>query len=274
MFAHKFLALLSALVLVGIVGCGTSKKDDPNRPLIWGADEEGGAPYILKDASGKHIGFEVEIADALSKDLGRPIEFKQVAFDSLVPHLMRGDFDLAMNGLEVTEDRKNTVRFSRPYYIYRQQLVARAGEDRFKSYEDLKALKGLTVGTLDETAAHRMLKRDGLKDKAYSDSVSPYKDLDLKRIDAVLQDWPIAVYLVQKKDEFKDKLQFVGPPIEPGQYAIALRPKDEALAKQIDAALERMAKNGSLRKILEKWELWNDDQKQLDASAEPAAKKK
>lgn len=268
MNAHRLLAVLAGIVLVGVIGCGSGKKT-----LIWGADAEGGAPYISAGPDGQNVGFEVEIIAALAKELGRPIEFKQVAFDSLVPHLERGDIDLAMNGLEVTADRQARVRFSRPYYVYRQQLVARAGDDRFKSYEELKGLKGLTVGTLDETAAHRMLQRDRIPVKPYSDSVGPYKDLELRRIDAVLQDWPIALYLVRKRDEFKDKLQFVGAPIEPGLYAIAFRQKDEALARQVDAALERLSQNGTLQKILEKWELWNDDQKQIDNPTDPAIQK-
>jgi polar amino acid transport system substrate-binding protein len=273
LFPHKLLALLAGMALSGVLGCGAGQSNDPNRPLIWGADAEGGAPYITAGPDGNNIGFEVEVAAALAKELGRPIEFKQVAFDSLVPHLERGDIDLAMNGLEVTPDRQKRVRFSRPYYVYRQQLAARTGDDRFKSYDGLKAMKAITVGTLDETAAMRLLQRDGVPTKTYPDSVGPYKDLELKRIDAVMQDLPIALYLVKKQDEFKDKIQFVGPPIEPGLYAIALRPRDEELAKQIDAALERLARNGTLQKILEKWELWNDDQQQIDQPTDSAIKK-
>jgi polar amino acid transport system substrate-binding protein len=267
------IVLLGLLALGGCSRDGTPpvSPDDPNRPLIWAADDEGGEPYVAPDPkeSGKVIGFEKEIVDALAKELGRPIQWRRYSFNSLVPALLRRkDFDFAMNGLEITPDRKAKLRFSRPYYVYRQQLVARADEQRFASYEELKKVKGATVGTLEDTAAQRMLKRDGIQTEIYEDSVGPYRDLQSKRRDAVLQDWPIAVYLVKKRDDFKDSLKFVGEPIEPGLYGIAFRPEDEALAKQVDAALERIIKNGELRKILEKWELWNDDQKYLEKGSE------
>jgi polar amino acid transport system substrate-binding protein len=243
-------------------GC-RSQSNDPNRPLIWGADAQGGAPYIFSEG-GKDVGFEVELAAALSKELGRPIEFKQYDFSNLANGVLRGDIDLAMNGLEVTEDRKKVLRFSRPYYIYRQQLVVRADDERFKSLEDLKGKKDVTVGTLANTAASRLLEKHGIPVKTYEDQVNPYKDLALKdRVDAVLLDYPIALWVVKKNPDLDKALKFAGPPIEPGQYAIGFDPKNEALAKQVDDALGRLIQKGELKKILEKWELWNDEQKEL-----------
>src|SRR5438128_145835 len=88
--------------------------------LRWGADAEGGAPYIFKDPRNPkgNLGFEVDIIDRLSKILRRPIEFRQYDYKNLLLGLERRDFDFAMNGLEVTPARKNDARFSRPYYIY------------------------------------------------------------------------------------------------------------------------------------------------------------
>ena len=112
------------------------------RPLKWAADAEGGAPYIFKDPdhADRNIGFEVELIAALDKELDRPIEFTQYQFSSLVPGLKRGDFDFAMNGIEVTPDRIKALRLSRPYYVYTLQLVARKDEARFQSLDDCKRL--------------------------------------------------------------------------------------------------------------------------------------
>jgi len=229
--------------------------------LVWAADAAGGAPYVFKDPDNpnKHIGFEVDLAEALAKELGRPIEFQQYEFTRLIPGVERGDFDFAMNGLEITPDRKKRVRFSRPYYIYKLQLVVRADEDRFQTLEELKKVKDAKVGTLGDTAASRLLEKMGIPTQTYDGQVEPYRDLALKRVDAVLLDLPIALYYA-KKDP---KLKFSGPPIEPGYYAIAFNRKNEELAKQVDAALERLIQNGQLQKIYEKWGLWNDDQKEL-----------
>jgi polar amino acid transport system substrate-binding protein len=276
--SHAWLTpFLSLAMLLGMVRGSLAQP----KPLTWAADAEGGAPYIFKDPDNpkENIGFEVDLAKALARELGRPIEFKQVEFDSLIPGLMRGDFDFAMNGLEITPERKGQVGFSRPYYVYKLQLVARDDENRFKSLRGLADRKDITVATLEATAASRLLDRLGIKKKEYKGQVEPYADLALNRgVDAVLLDLPIALYYAQKDPKLKyaqkaPKLKFVGPPEEPGYYAIAFNLKNEALAKEIDAALDRLEKSGELRRIYEKWGLWNDDQNRgavADVAEEPA----
>ncbi len=235
-------------------------------PLRWAADAEGGAPYIFKNPQNpdENIGFEVDLAKALGKELGRSIEFKQYDFKSLYLGLERGDFDLAMNGLEVTSRSKKLARLSRPYYIYRLQLVVRADETRFNSLEGVKAGGG-TVATLEDTAASRLLARMGIEQKIYEGQVEPYQVLAERRegVDAVLLDAMIADAYAKKNP----KLKYVGAPLARGYYAIALRKDHEALAQQVDAALDRLIQNGELRRIYEKWDIWNEEQNQLSRAS-------
>jgi polar amino acid transport system substrate-binding protein len=241
-----------------------------NRPLRWAADADGGVPYVFKDSHGETVGFEKDLADALGRELGRPIIFKQYVFSSLIPGLKRGDFDFAMNGLEITPERKEHVRFTRPYYLYQQQFVVRAGEKRFKTLEECKGL-GLTVGTLDGSIAERMLDEKGIAKIIYADQDAPYKDLSLGRqVDAVLMDLPIAIYYAAPDRRLKyglriPNLEFAGAPFGEGFYGIAVRKDNEEFAEALDAALQRLQENGELKQILTKWELWNPDQYRLYA---------
>ncbi len=274
MFSHRpthFLAaMLATLVVLGSVGELQAADPLKDKPLIWGADTEGGAPYVFRDPANpkEYIGFEVDLKDALAKKLDRPIAFKQTQFDNLIAALERGDIDLAMNGLEVTPDRKAQVRFTNPYYYYRLQLVARDADNRFRGFKDLEGKPELVVGTLENTAASRLMDKLKIPNKPYPGQVEPYQDLANERLDAVLLDLPIALYYAQKAPRLKyaqamATLKFVGAPIERGMYAIAVRPDEAALADQLDAALEKLAKDGDLRRIYEKWGLWNDDQEAL-----------
>lgn len=239
-------------------------KEQP--PLRWGADAEGGAPYIFKDPANpeRNIGYEVDLASALARELGRPIEFKQYDFKNLVPGLNRGDFDFAMNGLEITADRLDRVRFSKPYYVYKLQLAVRATETRLASLADCKRL-GSIVGTLEDTAAARLLDQLGISKRIYDGQVEPYQDLTLGRIDAVLFDGPIAQYYAQKSIVTLNppEVKFVGQVFGRGYYAIAFARHNEDLAKPIDAALDRLMTSGELRRILRKWNLWNASQEEL-----------
>src|SRR4029079_8046982 len=72
--------------------------------LKWGADAEGGAPYVFPDTqqTDRYIGFAADLADALARKLGVRAVMVQNQWDNLVPALQRGDFDIILNGLELT----------------------------------------------------------------------------------------------------------------------------------------------------------------------------
>jgi polar amino acid transport system substrate-binding protein len=260
--AQRFMVGVLLFVCLSGVSADAADRVDAAAPspLRWAADSEGGAPYIFinPENSSQYIGFEVELAEALGKEIGRKIDYVQYDFKSLVPGLQRGDFEFAMNGLEVTADRAKVIRFSRPYYVYTLQLVVRAGESRFDSLEKCKEIGGV-VGTMEDTAADRLLDKMGVSKRVFGNQVEPYSDLELNRLDAVLLDLPIAMYYGKPRET----LRFLGPPREAGYYAIGFRKDQEELASQFDAAIERLAKKGELRKIYEKWHLWNDEQERF-----------
>ena len=230
-------------------------------PLRWGADAEGGAPYIFNDPErpDQLIGFEVDIARALEKELGRRIQHKQYDFKKLLEGLERGDIDFAMNGLEVTPDRQKRVRFSRPYYVFKLQLVVRQDENELRSLRDCVTRRA-QVGTLENTAASRLLGQAGLVPKLYDSQVTPFEDLAVGRLDAVLIDVPIVLYHARNRPGLK----LVEPLVSGrGYYAIAFRKQDEELAQQFDAALDRLLERGELTRIYQKWGLWNASQEEL-----------
>ena len=230
-------------------------------PLIWGGDAEGGAPFIFDDPQNpaRTVGFEVDLAKALSRELDRPIKFRQYQFRSLIAGLQRGDFDIAMNGIEVTPDRRAKLLFTHPYYVFQQQLVVRANDDRIQTFDDCQNKTGIRVGTMEDTAASRILNHAGIDAKIYDNQIEPYSDLEHGRIDAVLLDFPIALYYARPNG----KLRFAGDPFAEGYYAIALRKDRRQLAVELDHALERLIATGELRHIYEKWGIWNDEQDRL-----------
>ncbi len=214
--------------------------------LRWGGDIQGGEPFAFEDPgqAGRLAGFEVEIADALARHLGVRAVFVQNDWTTLVASLERGTFDVAMNGLEVTPARRKRLRFSRPYYVFAERLVARQGDRRVL---DLASLRGLRVGTLANTLAWDMLADAGAQRVPYEGVQEPFIDLQRARTDAVLIDDIIAT-----RYGGRPGLSVVGD-LRTGHYAIGLRSDDAALAEAVDRALGLMLKNGQLRGILAKW---------------------
>ncbi len=221
--------------------------------LRWAADAEGNVPYIFPDPKNpsKIIGFEVDFANALAKELGVKPKFVQNQWDGLIPGLQNKNYDIAMNGIEITENRKKAVNFSNPYYITFEQLVVNKDRDDIHSLSDLVDKK---AGALKGSLAERILEaKGGISVYSYEGEVPALTDMANGNLDAVLVDAPIAIYYAEPDPRFK----LVGQPIGEIEYGIAIRKDDEDLLVKVNKAISRLANNGELRKICERWNLWN-----------------
>src|SRR3712207_9305974 len=98
------------------------------------------------------------MVEALAAALGRRPEFVPTDWQTIVTSLQRGEFDVVVNGLEPTEDRARVILFSKPYYIFQLQLTVRKDEARIDDLEDCRAR---VVGTLGNTAASRLMEKEG-----------------------------------------------------------------------------------------------------------------
>jgi polar amino acid transport system substrate-binding protein len=233
--------------------------------LRWGADPSGGAPYVYTDPSNpeQYVGYEKEMVDALARAMNRRAELVPTDWETIVSALQRGTFDIIVNGLEPTADRAQQISFSKPYYLFQLQLTVRAQDDRIKSLADCR---GRLVGTLANTAASRLLESERMAYRGYADPVGAYRDLELGRIDAVLMDVPMEMFYARPNPRLKP----AGAPFHKGVYVIGLRKGDEALRAEVDAAIDAIMRDGTLERILRKWNLWNDAQNEL-RPAPPAA---
>ncbi len=228
--------------------------------LRWGGDPSGGAPYVYPDPANpeNYIGYEKEMVEALAAAMGRRAVFVPTDWETIVSSLQRGEFDVIVNGLEPTADRARQILFSKPYYVFQLQLTVRKDETRINALADCRTR---TVGTLGNTAASRLLAREQIPFRGYADPVGAYRDLELKRIDAVLMDVPMEMFYARRNA----RLKAAGEPIQPGTYVVGLRKGDDALKAQVDAAIDQIMRDGTLERILRKWNLWDDRQAALRA---------
>jgi polar amino acid transport system substrate-binding protein len=221
--------------------------------IRWAADAEGNAPYIFQDPRipSNLIGFEIDIVKALSDEIGMKPIFVQNQWDGLIPGLYRGDYDIAVNGIEITEDRKQSVLFSEPYYITYLQLIVKNSENKIIKLNDLKGKK---AGALKNSLAERILNNfGGIDVLSYEGEVNAFEDLKNGRISAALVDAPIAIYYAGWNPDMK----LTGLPISEALYGIAIRKSDYNLKLRVDSGIAKLKESGKLRKILDKWNLWN-----------------
>lgn len=241
--------------------------------LRWGSDANSGAPFVFRDAKdpNKVIGLEKDIVDALANKLGMKAVFVQNSWDGLVPGLEAGNYDIVADGLEIIDERKQSISFSDPYYYTYEQLVVNKNNEDIHTLQDLKGKK---VGTLPASLAYRILNKLGdVNIKYYEEELNAYEELASgNRLDAVLLDYAIAKYYAKPNP----KLKFVGHPAGRMLYGFGIRKNDEIMRSKINAALQSLIENGTIKSILEKWGLWNKQTAQMwgqspNYNSEPSA---
>ena len=181
----------------------------------------------------------------------------QNEWDQLIPGLERGNFDIILNGLELTPDHQQHIAMSRPYYVYAQQIVVRQDAAELKQIEQLK---GKSVGVLSDSVAQRLLQKMGGADvRVYPGNVESFMDLKAGRIQATLLDLPIAVYYAKADPALK----FSGEPFAPGYYGIGIRKEDITLQAALNKAIEELYQDHTLERIYRKYDVWDDQQQRL-----------
>ena len=256
---------LRAAIVVTVAAAAAHAGAQPAPSFKWGGDAEGGAPYVEADARDptRVVGLDVEIAELIARELGRPAEFVQIAFTSLDQSAARGDFDIALDGIEDTPARRASLAVTMPYYEFREVLTVRAADaQRFRSLADLR---GRRVATLGGTTAYELLlaaERDhGVQPVSYDDDVHPYGDLANGRVDAVLLDNVIAERSMRRLPGLVTQPDAVAV----GHYVGILAPDQTAVRERIDGILRHAMTDGRLETILRRWLVWNDDQPKLFA---------
>lgn len=227
--------------------------------LLWGADAEGGAPYVYPDPQKPEqlVGFENDLAEALAAKLGVKARMVQNQWDQLIPALERGNFDIILNGLELTAANRRRISMSQPYYVYAEQIVTRKDTTNLAKLEELK---GKAVGVLSSTVAQRLVEAMGGADlRIYPGNVESLRDLKARRIDAVVLDLPIALFYAQVDPE----LRFSGEPFAPGYYGIGVRKEDLNLLSAVNQALADLGRDGTLERIYRRYGLWDERQEGL-----------
>lgn len=264
-------------VVAVLLGASTARGDalDEVRQrgtLVWGADQEGGGPFVFPDPADPNrvVGFEVDLANLIAGELGVRAEFFQADWNTLPSFLDAGKIDVILNGYELTPGRAAQMEATRPYYVYELQLIGRADDDRMRSWDDLRrGDDGLrkSISVLRGTSSEEYLRDKWGKDVeivGYDGNTDAMMQVRNGVHDATLADLCVAVFYRGQPQE--QGLKFVGEPVAPGYYVMYVRKGEKRLAEAINGALERILKDGRLRTVYEKWGLWNRSQDRLAAA--------
>ncbi|HWE24684.1 MAG TPA: ABC transporter substrate-binding protein/permease [Myxococcales bacterium] len=255
------------LLLLALVAAGALTRIEKQGALRWAGDLQGGEPYVYRDPAdpARLEGFEVEIADGLARHLGVRARFVQNDWINLLPSLARGDFDVALNGIEDTPAVRAQALVTRPYFTFSEQLVVRRGFP----LRTLAQLRGHRVGTLANSLAHAILRNaPGIEVVLYGGQEEPYRDLALGRTDAVLLDSLIAA----RYGLTNPALELADPDVARGTYVAVVRKGEKDLRDALDRAFADMDARGQLASIYAKYRLPPQPSGPREVAAAPVAR--
>jgi polar amino acid transport system substrate-binding protein len=238
--------------------------------LRWGGDDQGGGPYIYEDKDRKVTGFEFELAEYLAKELGVRSELVTSEWEMLPQKLDRGGIDVVLNGYEWSKEREQSWSSTIPYYIYNLQLMARKDDASIHSWDDLRAAQGQPrkrIGVLRDSAAERYVDQqfgEAVDLKGFPEIINVMKLVEEGRLDATVQDVPVSVFYGH---DFPG-LRNVSQPVAPGYYVALVRRGDNRLRQKLNEALLKAINDGTLKRIYDKYGLWNDAQRRLTEVAQ------
>ena len=207
-------------------------------------------PFNNKNESGQVVGFDYDIAMALCAKMKAECEVVTSDWDGIIPALNAKKFDFIVSSLSITDERKQAVDFTDPYYSNKQQFVASKEVD-FKT--DIDSLKSKQLGTQRATQAATWLEDNvGGDIKLYDTQENAYLDLASGRVDALLAD-KYAIY-DWLKSEPGLQYEFKGEPInDSDKVGIALRKNDDTLRNKLNRALKEIKEDGTYKKINDKY---------------------
>ena len=215
-------------------------------------------PFNFKDAKGQLDGFDVDIAKALAAKLGVKPEFTTTEWSGILAGLQAGKYDVIVNQVAATDERRKTFDFSAPYVTSYPQLIVRANETR--SLQSAADLKGKKIGVGQGSNFADLAKTwEGAEVRTYPGATEYLQDLATGRIDAALNDSLLIPYLKEKT-----KLPIkAGPRVGAVErMGVAFRKGNPQFKAAVDKILGDARADGTLKQISLKWF-------GVDASQEP-----
>ena len=215
-------------------------------------------PFESRNAAGELEGFDIDLGNAICKAAELKCSWVETSFDALIPGLTAKKYDAINSAMNITDQRRQSIDFTQPIYRIPSQLVGKAGDGMEATAEGLKGKTiGVLQGSIQEIYAKEHWQKQGVTVVSYKDQNMAWSDLVNGRIDATL------VMSAAGQAGFLSKPQgkgfgFIGKPVADDTIlgsgiGFGLRKGDEATKKQLDAAIEKVRADGTIKTLAEKY---------------------
>lgn len=268
---------ISLLVLILASGCGksessstasgsntsestpVSQEKETNEPTIMDKIRESKVlkvgtdatfpPFEFKNEQGEFDGFDIDLIHAVAEELGaETVEFVDTEFKGLIPGLQAKHFDVIASAMYITEERRETIEFSDPYFPGGLSIMVKKDNDEIQSIDDLKGkIVSVQIGTKSLTYLNENYPE--IETLEFEKNVEMFMALETGRADAVVTGRPAALVYAKESGNVKVLDQELTEEL----YGYGIRKEDEALREEINKALKTLRENGKYEEIVNKW---------------------
>lgn len=226
-------------------------KTDSKNTFTVGFDQDFPPMGFVGD-DGQFTGFDLEVAAEVAKRMGKEIKYQPIAWDAKDMELSSGTIDCIWNGFSI-QGREDKYTWSKPYMKNDQVFVVKS-DSGIDSIEDLAGKK---VEVQTDSSAESALKKDPDMVKTFgslqtvADYNTGFMDLDMGGVDAIAMDSVVANYQITKRGG--NSFTVLDTPLSSEEYGVGFKLGNEALRDEVQAKLDEMKADGSLKTISEKW---------------------
>jgi len=255
----KLLSLITPLAAASIIlaACGTSEETGTNgstgeegegaAKLVVGTDAAY-APFESFDDSGKIVGIDVDVVNAIGEEVGVDFEINNVAWEPLFQQVTNGEVDLGVSAITITEERKETYDFTEPYYEATQLIVTKEDSD-IASLADLKDKKiGVQINTTGHYAAQDLQGKTSTSILPYETTPIAIQEVINGTVDAAIGDNAVILEYIKNNPDSKLK-SIEDDSFEKEYYGLMVKKGNEEVLDLLNEGIEKLKETGKLAEI-------------------------
>ena len=206
------------------------------------------APFESQNEKGEIVGFDIDLMKAVAAKAGIEIKVVNTPWEGIFNTLAQGDRDMLISAITITDERKQTVDFSAPYFDAHQLIVVKE-TSKVAKFEDLKKLKvGVQTGTTGDEVTSKLLGKTNTNVRRFESTPLALKELEAGGVDAVVADNGVVVNYVTNNQGSKFRM-VSDAAFAPEQYGIAVRKGNAELLEKINKALADLKADGGYDKL-------------------------
>lgn len=219
----------------------------PARVLVVGTDAAY-TPFESQNDKGEIVGFDIDVVNAVAKKAGLEVKFVNTPWEGIFNALEQGDRDLLVSAITITDERRQTMDFSQPYFDARQ-LIAVRNDSPVAKFDDIKTMKvGVQNGTTGDEVVGKLLGKSSTSIKRFESTPLALKELEAGGVQAVVADNGVVVhYLANNTAGGFRTVSDASFPVE--KYGIAVKRGNAQLLAKLNQGLEGIRADGTYAKI-------------------------